>query len=293
MRRLDEHLEKLLPFATIAELGSLHRAAERLHTSQPALTQMLKTMEGQLGVALFARTSRGMVLTDDGETLYRFAKSILKQTAELRFGLEPEYPALRLATYESIADLIAPHLGAFPQAERCQITCQVSGLKLIDLLTAGETDFVVLADPPKVRGITFEKIIDSRYGIFATKEYLANRSRSRAESMQWEPLIYVPGSVSSSTGIIDRFVANAGLGQGKRITVNSYVVAKTLTLAHQGLGVLVDVLVAREVRAKELREVHMSGTTQPVTSVYLGYREGQNARSQYRGVRRAVSAAFA
>lgn len=293
MQRLEEHLEKLLPFVTIAELGSLHRAADRLHTSQPALTQMLKSLEGKLGVRLFSRTPRGVVVTDEGERLYEFAKTILKQTASFTFAAEPEGRALRLATYESLADLMAAHVGSLPEADRYEIQCQVSGLKLIDLLAGGDTDYIVLADPPKVRGVSFEKLVDASYGLYGSKAYLERRGRIKADKIGLEPLIYVPGSVSTSAGTIDRFVAAAGLGQGRKLTVNSYVVAKSLTLADQGLGILVDALVAHELSDKRLREVKLDGgLSRPTTSVYLGTREGQEARSQYKAVRDAVVTAL-
>ena len=149
---------------------------------------MLKTMESRLGAQLFSRTSRGMVLTDKGETLYKFAKAILKQTADLRFGAESDDGPVRISTYESICDLVAPRLLEHLAAERFQLTCQVSGLKLIDLLVGGETDYIVLADPPKVRGVTFEKLVDSRYCLYATKEYLDQRGRLKPEAIAMEQI---------------------------------------------------------------------------------------------------------
>ncbi len=293
MDRLVDHLEKLRPFATIAQLGSLHRAAARLRTSQPALTQMLKTLEGDLGTQLFSRTSRGMVLTDAGEKLHEFAKTLLRQTSEFQFGAATEPKTIRLATYESLADLIVLRLEDFPEASHYHFTCHVSGLKLIDLLVGGDTDYILLAEPPKVAGVRFEKLVETRYGLFATKEYKLRHGPFKASTVVDEPLIFVPGSVSSTTGIIDRFVSSAGLGQKKRLTVNSYIIAKTLTLAHHGVGVLVNALVARELREGRLVEIELDGSlTKPVTSLYLGCREGQEARQHYTDVKRAIRSAF-
>lgn len=60
----------LMQFLAVAEEGSITRAAETLHISQPALTTNLKRLEHDLKVQLFTRTSRGVKLTRYGETLY-------------------------------------------------------------------------------------------------------------------------------------------------------------------------------------------------------------------------------
>lgn len=64
-------------FVAVAEERHLGRAAERLHLSQPPLTRHIKALEADLGVQLFIRTPRGMVLTDAGETLLKDAHAIL------------------------------------------------------------------------------------------------------------------------------------------------------------------------------------------------------------------------
>src|SRR5205085_7234411 len=64
-------------FAAVAEERHLGRAAERLHISQPPLTRHIKALESDLGVQLFIRTPRGMLLTEAGETLLKDAQAIL------------------------------------------------------------------------------------------------------------------------------------------------------------------------------------------------------------------------
>lgn len=69
-------LRQLHYFVTVAEERHLRRAAERLHLSQPPLTRHIKALEQELGVELFVRTPRGMVLTNAGETLLRDARAV-------------------------------------------------------------------------------------------------------------------------------------------------------------------------------------------------------------------------
>lgn len=63
----------------VSETGSINKAAERLFVSQPNLSRAIKELEASLGVTIFARSARGMVLTTNGEVFIRYAKNILKQ----------------------------------------------------------------------------------------------------------------------------------------------------------------------------------------------------------------------
>ena len=66
-------------FVHVAELGSLSKAAERLNIVQPALSQSVKRLEGELGANLFTRSRKGMELTDSGNTFLKHAYGILNQ----------------------------------------------------------------------------------------------------------------------------------------------------------------------------------------------------------------------
>lgn len=74
---------QLKTFIAVAEEAHLTRAAERLYTSQPAVSAQLKSLEEELGVALFDRTPKGMRLTAAGEQLLSKARHILQASQDL------------------------------------------------------------------------------------------------------------------------------------------------------------------------------------------------------------------
>lgn len=57
------NLKQLNTFVQVAELGSLSKASDRLRTAQPALSRQVRMLEDELGVELFSRHGRGMLLT--------------------------------------------------------------------------------------------------------------------------------------------------------------------------------------------------------------------------------------
>ena len=74
------HLKYLI---SIAENGSINRAAEELHVAQPNLSRVVREMEADLGILFFRRSSRGMLLTPDGEMFVSQARKILEQIDEM------------------------------------------------------------------------------------------------------------------------------------------------------------------------------------------------------------------
>ena len=72
-------LEQLVAFA---DCGTLSAAAEKLHTSQPALTRSMKKLEAALGVTLFARSKNRLVLNECGEFAASMARRVLAEDRE-------------------------------------------------------------------------------------------------------------------------------------------------------------------------------------------------------------------
>lgn len=73
------NLRRLKYFVKIVDIGSLTQAAEALYIAQPALSQQVATLEGELSQQLLIRTRRGVTPTEAGKILYTHARTILRQ----------------------------------------------------------------------------------------------------------------------------------------------------------------------------------------------------------------------
>lgn len=91
-------------FLRIAETGSITRAADSLGISQPSLSQQLLRLEDEVGVALFARTARGVTLTESGRRFMAHARAILE-------GVNSAFEEARKSGEDAVGAVIlaAPH----------------------------------------------------------------------------------------------------------------------------------------------------------------------------------------
>src|SRR5476649_66929 len=76
-------LRRIRTFVTVAEQGSVSSAAVRLHVSQPALSRQIGELQQELGLKLFDRVGRRLVLTTGGEQLLEDCRGLLGHAAAL------------------------------------------------------------------------------------------------------------------------------------------------------------------------------------------------------------------
>lgn len=86
-------LQQLRYVTTVAEMGTISGAAKELFISQPSLTAAIRELEKELGITIFLRTNRGVVLSREGDEFLGYARQVLMQTQllEERYGKESSH----------------------------------------------------------------------------------------------------------------------------------------------------------------------------------------------------------
>lgn len=72
-------LQQIYYLITISEYGSMNKAAEALFISQPTLTNAVKELESEVGISIFIRSGKGVVLTKEGEEFLTYARQLYQQ----------------------------------------------------------------------------------------------------------------------------------------------------------------------------------------------------------------------
>ena len=78
---------------SIADNGSINKAAEEIHVAQPNLSRVVRELEADLGITIFQRSAHGMSLTPDGEEFIGRARSILAQVDDMEHMYKSAQPA--------------------------------------------------------------------------------------------------------------------------------------------------------------------------------------------------------
>jgi LysR family transcriptional activator of nhaA len=141
-------------FWMVAREGSVRRAAERLHVSQPTVSAQVRALEGALGEKLFRRAGRGLALTEAGERARRYGDDIFALGDELQASLRHPGPAAPLRVSIGITDSVPKLLShaivrpAFDSGPDVQVVCHEGPVAdLLGELAAFRLD-LVLADEP-------------------------------------------------------------------------------------------------------------------------------------------------
>jgi LysR family transcriptional regulator for metE and metH len=180
-----------LAFKTIVETGGFTKASRHLSLTQSALSHQIKTLEAQLGVQVFARVGKRVILTQAGETLLHYATSILRDILDARQALaelqEPGRGRLRVsaATYSCYQILphvlhefraLYPHVEIFVASEYARHAVQG--------LLGGELDIAIFVLPPSVRGLHIEPLCQDELVVIVDPSHpWAHRRR-----VQWTDL---------------------------------------------------------------------------------------------------------
>jgi len=136
-------------FKSIAEEGSVSRAAEKLRVGQPTLSAQLKQLEATLGVPLFERHHKKLVLTEHGKIALDYSKSIFKMGSEMleviHDRLKPHRPTLHIGALDSVPKQVLLRLVKLAfQISPCQITLSEGNSdELVQGLVSHKIDVIV------------------------------------------------------------------------------------------------------------------------------------------------------
>jgi LysR family nitrogen assimilation transcriptional regulator len=138
-------LRQLRTFVTVAELGTVSRAAQRMHVAQPALSRQIRALEDELGVALFDRLAGRLHLSSAGARLLGECKGLLNYARELgehaQLMRRPDAGVLRVAASPHYVEGVFPALlkryaQRFPEVQVKVV--DIAGPATIGMLERGE-----------------------------------------------------------------------------------------------------------------------------------------------------------
>lgn len=170
-------LDRIRILAQVVESGSFSRAARALNLAPSSVTRTIDGLEQQLGVPLFKRSTRQLVLTDQGEYFLARSLPLLEEADQLVQSLQPLSGApqggLRVSVFESFgAAWLAPRLPVFlARYPGVRLEIELDN-RLVDL-DAENVDLAVRIGRPLDSGLHARRLLANRTLLVASPDYLA------------------------------------------------------------------------------------------------------------------------
>lgn len=234
----------------VARNGSMNRAAAELHMVQSNVTARVRSLEQQVGTALFRRTSRGVVLTAAGERLLPYAErlgALLREARQVARDDGTPRGMLRIGALETTAALrlppiLAAYAQAYPEVGLVVTTGTSAGLvadvmkhRLDAALVAGPVDDAVLSEEPIFREelmlisapslhgldqLHQPRIIVFRHGCSYRQRLeglLAQRGIQASQTLEFGSLEAILGCVAAGVGVtlLPRAVVASACREGR------------------------------------------------------------------------------
>ncbi|MFD9893042.1 LysR family transcriptional regulator [Amycolatopsis sp. NPDC059027] len=235
-------LEDLRVFVAVCDRGNLSAVARELSRSQSAVSQHIKRLEREIGLALVERRPRGVVPTQAGRLLHTAARgslngidSVVRQLRDLAEGTAGEVRVTTGAT--TVRHFMANGILAFRQRfpkVRLEFHTRVASRDCLAALLADEAEIALITIGDPVRGIEQHPFLELPWSLaVGVDDPLAGRARLDLGALEEIPHIRLPEK-SASRAQLDARLAERGIGQAGSAGVADW--DTVIMLAELGVG---------------------------------------------------------
>lgn len=267
--------DKLRIFHAAAEAGSFTHAAETLRLSQSAISRQVSALEQDVGVALFHRHARGLVLTEQGEMLYKTAHEVLMklETVKARLTEATDRPSglLRVSTTVGLGsgwltERVQEFLDLYPDIQLQLILANEE----LDL-TMRQADCAIRLRQPQQPDLIQRKLFTVHFHLFAAPSYIARYGKPRTiEELDKHRIVTFGEQVPHHLADMN-WLETAGRPEGSKrlptLQINNILSVKMAVQRGAGIAMLPDYIVDKD---SDLVQV-MPETEVPSFDTYFCY----------------------
>lgn len=251
-------------FYIVAQEGSISKAAELLYITQPAVSRAIQQLEEKSGCSLFFRTPKGVKLTKEGETLYKYIDQAFnfiylgeKKLAEVK---ELEKGEIAIAVGDTLCKhYLLSHLKDFNQTYpgvHIHVTNQKTPV-IIDMLKKGKIDLGIANLPVEDAELAIHNIMEIQDCFVVGEKYLdlASKPRSIAEVVTYPMLLLEKGS--NSRIYIDRYLAQNHITIQPEIELGNFELLAQFAIIDFGVACVIKNFITYELNKGFLYEVKL------------------------------------
>jgi DNA-binding transcriptional LysR family regulator len=260
------NMNQLRVFCEAARSGNFTGAAKRLCITQPAVTAQVRSFEELCGLKLFKKRGRKVYLTDEGKTLYEYARRVFEFEKDVEQSIEDmrklKRGILRIATSKTYARYFMPSFitgfrKAYPGIKIC--LDEGSSTTMVQSLVEMKNELAVIAkvgEHPEVCFIPFSR--EDLVLIMPPAHRLTRRRQVRPEDLADEPIIMK--EVGSGTRrLVNLFFERNGIPANILVETSNTEFIKQLVQRGDGISFLVQEAVEVDIREGKLATRPLKG----------------------------------
>jgi DNA-binding transcriptional LysR family regulator len=248
---------QLKVFEAVARHLSFTRAAQELHLTQPAVSMQIKQLEEEVGLSLFEQLGKKTYLTQAGDEMYHYSRTIARQLAEAEDVMEQLKGVQRGhldISVASTANYFTTRLLAAFAKQHPDITFSLdvtNRATLLQQLDNNEKDMVIMGRPPQILDLTTEAFMDNPLVMVAPPDHpLADQSLSIKQLRDETFLVREKGSGTRIA--MERFFTEQGITLKTGMEMSSNEAIKQAVEAGLGLGIVSIHTLVLELETKRL-----------------------------------------
>lgn len=257
-------LNQLQVFLKIAETGSITKAAEALHLSQPAVSIQLKNFQDQFDIPLTELVGRRIYITDFGKEIAEAVENIIHQVHAINnktLAYKGQlFGRLKMAVV-STGKYVMPYFlaGFIEQHQGIELRMDVTNrAQVIDSLMCNEVDFALVSIVPQGLRVDSLELFQNKLFLIGSADARLKRSRKGSEIFKDLPLIFrEKGSGTRQT--MEKFIESNDIPALKRLELASNEAVKQAVLAGLGYSIMSLVGVKNELYNNDLQIIPVEG----------------------------------
>lgn len=258
--------DQLRLFVDLVREQSFTKVAERNFITQPAVSLSLQKLEEELGTRLLERTTRRVLVTEDGKILYDYAREILDKAQEVRAKLQERQErvlgSLRVATVHSIGLYELPaslkeFIRRHPEVD-LHIDYQSSD-QVYHSVADGDADVGLLAYPEERSGVVSVPFFEDELVLICNAEHaFAGRESVPLEELQGQPFVVFRSEIPTRKAVDALFMGNS-VRVDIRIQCDNIEILKKMVEVGLGISFVPQLSVRQEARSGALRVLRLEG----------------------------------
>ena len=243
--------DKLRIFHAVAEAGSFTHAGESLNLSQSAVSRQISALEESLNVSLFHRHARGLILTEQGELLYRTAHEVFAKLAmaEAQLSESKDRPKGQLKVTTTVAlgsTWLTPRMGEFLDVYPDVTVDLLLDVRELDL-SMREADVAIRMAPPRQPELIQRHLMTVHLNVYAAPAYIKRYGLPKTAEELDNHKVIVYGEATRppvpDTNILMRLGAKGEERRRPSLTVNNVYAIQRAAEAGLGLAALPEFMV--------------------------------------------------